>query len=132
MHIRFRAFRITIRIAKPKTYATVSTSNFLIQPLLATVHSFLYVHFRFRKFRIAISIAKPNRNNYYNTTKVSTTPESNETLISESNETDFWFTLPSFFHRFDITTPSTNCTISMSMQGSFLLGTLARICRENL
>ena len=39
----------------------------MIQPLLTTAHSFLYVHIR---FRIAII---PNWNNYYNITKVPTT-----------------------------------------------------------
>ena len=53
-----------------KTYATVSTSNFLIQPLLTTVDSFLYVHIRFRIFRVVIWT---NWNNYYNITNVPTT-----------------------------------------------------------
>ena len=35
----------------------VSTSNFLIQPLLTTVHAFLYVHILLRPFKIAI---RPN------------------------------------------------------------------------
>ena len=46
-----------------KTYVTVSSRNFLILPLLNTVHSFLYVDICFRTFRIVI---KPNCNNYYN------------------------------------------------------------------
>ena len=53
-----------------KTYATVSSSgNFLIQRLLTTIHSFLYVRIRFRTFRIA---TRPNWNSYYNITNVPT------------------------------------------------------------
>ena len=69
-----------------KTYATVSTRNFLIPALLTTVHSFLYVHIRFRTFRIAIRL---NWNNYYNITNI--TPE--YYIIPESNKMDFQLTL---------------------------------------
>ena len=76
-----------------KIYATVSTSNLLIQRLLTTVHSFLYEYIPFRTFRIAI---KPNQN---------------ETTITK---TDLWLTLlPSSVCKFDIITPPTNCHISM-------------------
>ena len=53
-----------------KTDATVSTSNFLIQPLVTTFHSFLYVQIYFRTFRIAIT---PTWNNYFNITNISIT-----------------------------------------------------------
>ena len=53
-----------------RTYATVSSSgNFLIQLLLTTVHSFLYVRTRFRIFRIA---TRANWNSYYNINNVPT------------------------------------------------------------
>ena len=57
-------------IKKKKQEKTASTSNFLIQPLLTTAQSFLYVQIRFRTFRIAIT---PSLNNYYNITNIPTT-----------------------------------------------------------
>ena len=107
-----------------KTYATVSASNFLILPLLTTIHSFLYVHIRFRTFRIAI---KPNWNNYYNISNVPTT-----LYLSQMKRISSW----QYF--LDLFTNPTNGTISyfgvhsMWMEVSFLLGASACICKENL
>ena len=96
----------------------VSTRNLFVQPLLTTVHTFLYIYICFRTFRIAI---RPNKNNYYNKTNVSTT------FCVSQMKWIFWPTLlPSLF------TNTTNCTISLWMQVSYLFGTSARICRDNL
>ena len=48
------------------SYITILSTNYLIQPLLTSVHSYLYVHIRLRIFRMAI---RPNWNNCYNPSK---------------------------------------------------------------
>ena len=86
----------------------VSTSNILIQPLLTTVHAFFYVHIHFRTSRIAISLTY---------LQYVTWVKWNE------------FSGPHFFLR--LFTNTTNCSVSLWMQVSYLFGTCPRICRGN-
>ena len=64
-------------IISVKIYVTVSTSYFLIKPLLSAALSFHYVHIRFRTFRIAI---------YSNQTEITIIIY----IIPEANKTGFW------------------------------------------
>ena len=88
-----------------RTYATVSTSDFFDT-------KFLSEHLE---------------------TEIINFDVKNSVHTFESNETDFWLTIPlSFVHKSDTTTPSTNYGIPMGMQVSFWFGALLRIPSENL
>ena len=95
----------------------VSTSNFLIQSLLTTVHSFLYAQTHYGTFRIAIT---PSWNNCYNITNIPTKLyQSQMKPISGS----FHFISP----QIRLTALSLR-----EMQVNFLFSASAPKCRENL
>ena len=78
--------------------------DFLIQPLLTTVHPFHYVHIGFWILRIAI---RPILNNYYNITTART-----RLHPPEWNEADFWLSLlPLHVHKsnFTVSCPELFC-----------------------
>ena len=94
----------------------------MIQPLLTTIHSFLYVQSHFGTFRIAIT---PSWNNCYNITNVTTRLyQSQMKWISGS----YLYILASCISsQIQLTALSLR-----EMQVSFLFGALAHKCRENL
>ena len=101
------------------TYATVSSRNFLILPLLTTVHSLHYVQIGFRTFRTDI---KPNWNNYNNRSNVPTTFCLSQMKRFLAHSTSW------ICSKIRLTSV---CT-SARMEVCFLLGPSARICKENL
>ena len=96
---------------------TVSTSNFLIQSLLTTIHSFLYVQTHFRTFRTAIT---PSWNDCYDITNVR--PKLYQSQMKR---------ISGSYHFISSQIRLTALSLR-EMQVSFLFGPSARKCREKL